>query len=74
MYVVLNIWTEGEITVEEAVITFVLFFVLIALAFLADRLNARRKRKRKKKEQEDSSKLAEPNHPLGTPRSLDSSR
>ena len=55
-------------------ITFVFFFVLIGLAFLADRLNQKYKRKRKKKQLDDTSKLADSNHPLGTPRSLDSSR
>ncbi len=72
MYIVLQQWTEGEITIPEALITFFLFFVLIGLAFLADRLNSRRKKRLKKLE--DESKLPDASHPFGSPRSMDSGR
>ena len=45
MYLCLSVVSEGEVTVTEACITFGFFFVLLVLAFLADKYNQRKKAK-----------------------------
>ena len=39
MYIVLKVWTENQITIEEAVITFIFFFILIGSAYGCDKCN-----------------------------------
>ena len=39
MYIVLKLWTEDEITIEEAIITFIFFFILIGSAYGCDKCN-----------------------------------
>lgn len=46
MFVCLQIWTPGEISVWEGVLTFGFFIILIVAAYGADRVNARRLKKR----------------------------
>lgn len=57
MYIVLAQWTEDQVTIAEAIITLSFFFVLVSLAFIADRINAWRMKKQKK------SNGADPNEP-----------
>ena len=46
LYICLAVWTEDEITIPEAVLTLSFFFVLVTLAYIADKINEiRRKRK-----------------------------
>lgn len=45
LYIVLQVWTKGEVTIVEAVITFCFFLILLIAAFIADKINARLKRK-----------------------------
>ena len=45
LYIVLSVWTEGEVTIWEAAITFVFFILLLIAAFIADKVNACLKRK-----------------------------
>jgi solute carrier family 8 (sodium/calcium exchanger) len=46
MYLVLDVWTKGIVTIYEALITFSFFFVLILSAFIADKINACCKRRK----------------------------
>ncbi len=39
MYIVLQMWTPGVITIEEGSLTFFFFFLLILLAYGADKWN-----------------------------------
>ena len=39
LYLVLAVWTENEITVAEACITFSFFIILLITAFVADKIN-----------------------------------
>ena len=45
LYIVLQVWTEGEVTIAEAAITFAFFIILLVAAFIADKVNACLKRK-----------------------------
>ena len=45
LYIVLSVWTEGEVTIWEAVITFAFFIILLIAAFVADKVNQCLKRK-----------------------------
>ena len=40
MYIVLQVWTPSVITIEEGALTFLYFFLLIGLAYGADKYNA----------------------------------
>ncbi len=40
LYVVLQLWTPGFVTLSEAIITLLFFVLLIIIAFTADRFNA----------------------------------
>lgn len=46
MYITLKVWSEGEITIAEAVITFLFFFILIGSAFGADKCNEKAMKKK----------------------------
>ena len=52
MYIVLQVWSKGVIEVPEAVITFLFFFLLLALAFMADKINEKRRKRRARREEE----------------------
>ena len=45
MFIVLQIWTPGYVTLIEASLTFFFFFLLICLAFTADKINAIKKKR-----------------------------
>ncbi len=50
MYIVLKVWSDGEIEIAEAILTFLFFFILIGLAFLADKLNERKRNRKARRE------------------------
>ena len=52
MYIVLQVWSKGVIEVPEAVITFLFFFLLLGLAFMADKINEKRRKRRARREEE----------------------
>ncbi len=43
LYIVLMLWTPGFITMAEAVLTLAFFFILVGIAFMADKINSKRK-------------------------------
>ncbi len=45
LYIVLQVWTKDEVTIWEASITLIFFFILLISAFVADRINACIKKK-----------------------------
>lgn len=45
LYICLEIWTREEVTVVEAVLTLAYFFILLVLAFAADKFNQSKKAK-----------------------------
>lgn len=45
MYICLSVTSEGEVTVTEACLTFAFFFILLGLAFCADKYNQHKKAK-----------------------------
>ena len=47
----LTVWSADEITLAEAIITFLFFFLLIGLAFAADKINERKKKKKARMEE-----------------------
>lgn len=49
LYICLEIWTSKVITLEEAFITFGFFWILIILAFVADKIRQRKDRTKKNK-------------------------
>jgi len=51
LFIVLGVWTKDQVTMVEAVLTFGFFFVLIILAYAADKINERKKDKLKTAEQ-----------------------
>ena len=46
LYICLAVWSEDEITIPEAVITLAFFFLLVILAYIADKINAYRMKKK----------------------------
>ena len=74
MYVVLKVWSEGEVTLPEAVITFIFFFLLLGMAFLADKLNERRRRKHSSSSSEKPLDQSKASVAFESPRQFDSSR
>ena len=52
MFIVLTVWSADEITLAEAIITFLFFFLLIGLAFAADKINERKKKRKIRREEE----------------------
>lgn len=50
LFIVLAVWTEDRITIAEAIITLTFFFILVALAYIADKINEYRMKKRKKED------------------------
>lgn len=57
LYICLAINTEGEVTVSEASWTLGFFFILLALAFIADKFNQRKKKKLSNEETEKENKI-----------------
>ena len=45
LFICLSVWTKDEITLAEAWITFGFFIVLIVAAYIADKINERKKKK-----------------------------
>ena len=45
LYIVLEVWTQGEVTIIESILTLVYFFILIGSAYGADLINRRQKKK-----------------------------
>jgi len=45
MYICLSVTSEGEVTITEACLTFGFFFILLGLAFCADKYNQHKKAK-----------------------------
>jgi solute carrier family 8 (sodium/calcium exchanger) len=43
LYIVLGLNSKDEVTFSEAIITFIFFFILVILAFIADKYNERKK-------------------------------
>jgi solute carrier family 8 (sodium/calcium exchanger) len=50
LYIVLAVWTEDRVTIAEAIITLTFFFILVALAYIADKINEHRIKKRQKED------------------------
>jgi solute carrier family 8 (sodium/calcium exchanger) len=49
LYVVLVVNSKNEVTTSEAWITFLFFFVLVGLAFIADKINERKRKREDEK-------------------------
>ena len=47
LYICLAVWTKDQVTIPEAVLTLIFFFLLVILAFSADKINAYRMAKKK---------------------------
>lgn len=45
LYICLQVWSQGEVTVIESILTFAYFFILLGLAFGADKYNQAKKAK-----------------------------
>lgn len=43
LFIVLSVWTPDQVTMVEAILTFGFFFLLIILAYAADKYNERKK-------------------------------
>ena len=74
MFIVLTVWSADEITLAEAIITFLFFFLLIGLAFAAAKINERKKKRKAVREEEARMHEASQSGGFGTPRSADGSR
>ena len=59
LFIVLEVWSEGEIEIAEAVITFWFFPIFIACAFIADKINEKRE-----KEEEKNKKIKQRSLPM----------
>lgn len=53
LYLTLRSWSEGHVTMLEAWLTLAFFFVLIALAYCADRINSWMEDKKKTEQEQD---------------------
>jgi len=47
LYICLALWTEDRVTIPEAILTLTFFFILVVLAFSADKINERRLKSKK---------------------------
>ncbi len=57
MYIVLQIWTPGFVTIVEAALTFSFFILLIVLAFTADKINERKKKREASEDERQKEKV-----------------
>jgi len=46
LYIVLEVWSAGKVELAEAIITFLFFPILIASAYIADKINQKRRKKK----------------------------
>ncbi len=51
LFIVLSVWTENVVTLVEAILTFGFFFLLLIMAYAADKFNERKEERTKTKEQ-----------------------
>lgn len=56
MLIVLKYWTPGFVSLSEAVLTLIFFFLLLFLAFTADKINELRMRAKETKEERSKRK------------------
>ena len=49
LYICLEVWTKGVISLAEAIITFSFFWILIILAFIADKIRQRKDKSKRNK-------------------------
>lgn len=47
LYICLSVWTEDRVTIPEAILTLSFFFILVFLAFAADKVNEKRMKNKK---------------------------